>query len=587
MAIIILSSAAYNDAKQYAETQNLTADEFIVSLINKFALSKLEKTIMNYLFNFIAFMSLFLYVTDVVAETHNEFNEEMNYAYQWLSQYGQFQHPLDLRMVQNEDGLCYFSDRRNHCSCVVVAKDFWPFMDNPIIAYSLENSRIGMTNGMTKSYRAQIAALKKGSISPPKSVSTLYIPKHQEVKPLLGRNKWHQGAPYNMLCPKVNGKRTPVGCIPLAATIIMSYHKWPIQGSNHVYSYIDGNTIKLDFSTINPQWASYKDIYNPKDSLDKDIKSLAKLMLFMGISIEAQYNEKLTSSHSPLLKRTLCNNLGYSGHITTYYGGNTTEEERLALILKEIDEGRPCYVSVTGHGFVCDGYRDEFLHFNLGWGDSGGYYRPILGNTKDSNKDKNLMFISSLLCGIEPQRNAIIKEVALTKAGTLENVLSDNEKETVTNLTILGSLNSKDIQLLRKMAGAVDAISIDSWRGGSLRELNLKDALIKTDHKAYIPSKNYYCQRNTIGKWMFANCSSLTNIILPSSTERIDDYAFKECLCLQSITIPSNTKQIGIDPFYKCASLEKIFAPSQIAEVSTFRPICVGCSPILQSVTRY
>ena len=43
MATITLSSSVYNDAKQYAETQNLTVDEFIVSLINKFALSRQEK----------------------------------------------------------------------------------------------------------------------------------------------------------------------------------------------------------------------------------------------------------------------------------------------------------------------------------------------------------------------------------------------------------------------------------------------------------------------------------------------------------------------------------------------------------------
>lgn len=43
MATITLSSAAYNDAKQFAETQNLSVDEFIVSLINKFALSRQGK----------------------------------------------------------------------------------------------------------------------------------------------------------------------------------------------------------------------------------------------------------------------------------------------------------------------------------------------------------------------------------------------------------------------------------------------------------------------------------------------------------------------------------------------------------------
>ena len=47
MATITLSNAAYNDAKQYAETQNLSVDEFIVSLINKFGLSKAKKKKFN------------------------------------------------------------------------------------------------------------------------------------------------------------------------------------------------------------------------------------------------------------------------------------------------------------------------------------------------------------------------------------------------------------------------------------------------------------------------------------------------------------------------------------------------------------
>ena len=36
MITITLSNAAYNNAKLYAETQNLSVDEFIVMLINKF-----------------------------------------------------------------------------------------------------------------------------------------------------------------------------------------------------------------------------------------------------------------------------------------------------------------------------------------------------------------------------------------------------------------------------------------------------------------------------------------------------------------------------------------------------------------------
>ena len=43
MTTITLSNAAYNDAKLYAEKQNLSVDEFIVSLINKFVRSKDKK----------------------------------------------------------------------------------------------------------------------------------------------------------------------------------------------------------------------------------------------------------------------------------------------------------------------------------------------------------------------------------------------------------------------------------------------------------------------------------------------------------------------------------------------------------------
>ena len=40
MATITLSTAAYNDAKVYAEKHNLSVDEFVVMLIDKFTRAK-------------------------------------------------------------------------------------------------------------------------------------------------------------------------------------------------------------------------------------------------------------------------------------------------------------------------------------------------------------------------------------------------------------------------------------------------------------------------------------------------------------------------------------------------------------------
>ena len=43
MATITLNQTVYNNAKKYAESQNLSVDEFIVSLINKFVPHKRKK----------------------------------------------------------------------------------------------------------------------------------------------------------------------------------------------------------------------------------------------------------------------------------------------------------------------------------------------------------------------------------------------------------------------------------------------------------------------------------------------------------------------------------------------------------------
>ena len=43
MATITLSSTAYNNAKAYADKQNISVDEFVVMLIDKFSTSKGNK----------------------------------------------------------------------------------------------------------------------------------------------------------------------------------------------------------------------------------------------------------------------------------------------------------------------------------------------------------------------------------------------------------------------------------------------------------------------------------------------------------------------------------------------------------------
>ena len=580
---------------------------------------------------------------------NNNHDEEIACAHQWLLEHGLNTKSLSLSLTYEDIGFLVFEDSRNHCFCVVANKEMWPLLYGPVLAYSTEvalymNSKPGQQyNGVMKPFRDQLAALKM-SAAGPDTATAIYTPKNKEVLPMLGSTKWNQYRPYNMFAPTKNGNRVLIGCVPTAVAMTMRYHQWPERGEDCCYYMMDSKTMAtMDFSKCTPLWKSYKDIYFPEDTLDEGAQNLSKLMVSIGLSVDASFSDTGTSASMKNVKPTLCNHFGYSGHIAFHdmRRHNLTEEQMEAILYKELDEGRPCIVSNAGHAFVCDGYSDGFLHYNFGWsGHYNGYYRLMTGRYNKLISGEPPILVKYFISGIEPQQpdGGVSREITLKKAGTLQDMLTDTEKETITKLTLKGPLNGSDIKLLRKMAGANDGFSLDGWRGGALTELNLREAKIKDDKTAYYskPAKgvwtsyennkprkydfsksltksdwisfkngpgsrmqgmqivrtdddkyfeHYFCQRDMIGKFMFANCSSLKNLVLPITTEKVDDHAFQDCTSLTSIVLPPSTESIGRDPFRGCFSLEEVLLPRNLNVKDG--TICEGCSPILRSAKRY
>ena len=64
----------------------------------------------------------------------------------------------------------------------------------------------------------------------------------------------------------------------------------------------------------------------------------------------------------------------------------------------------------------------------------------------------------------------------------------------------------------------------------------------------------------------FANCYSLENIVLPDSIETIGDWAFYDCRSLKNINT-SNIRSIGYGAFSGCTSLKEIILPSSLTEI--------------------
>ena len=70
-----------------------------------------------------------------------------------------------------------------------------------------------------------------------------------------------------------------------------------------------------------------------------------------------------------------------------------------------------------------------------------------------------------------------------------------------------------------------------------------------------------------IGGSAFAECSSLTSIVIPDSVTAIGDHAFAECSSLTSIVIPDGVTAIGGGAFYGCSSLTSIVIPDSVTAI--------------------
>ena len=71
----------------------------------------------------------------------------------------------------------------------------------------------------------------------------------------------------------------------------------------------------------------------------------------------------------------------------------------------------------------------------------------------------------------------------------------------------------------------------------------------------------------SIGDSAFSYCDSLSEIVIPSSVTSIGDSAFSRCSSLSNIVIPSSVNSIGRNAFHHCRSLSKIVIPSSVNSI--------------------
>ncbi|MCE5174687.1 MAG: C10 family peptidase [Bacteroidales bacterium] len=238
-------------------------------------------------------------------------------------------------------------------------------------------------------YQSEISyAMKRGSIQTVTTTTSnnVTLRSAKTVAPLLGKIKWNQTDPYNILCPydSKTKERTVTGCIATAMAQIMKYYQWPVTGIGSIkYKPSYRDTITVNFSKTTYDWDQMLDSYTGGSTPRQDT-AIATLMFHCGTSAMMDYdiaNNGGSSAYDSDAASGLINNFGYDPDIDLLYRNYYTDSEWKTLLKKELDASRPVLYrgstkDYSGHAFVCDGYDgNEFFHMNWGWGGAAnGYY---------------------------------------------------------------------------------------------------------------------------------------------------------------------------------------------------------------------
>lgn len=553
---------------------------------------------------------------------------EMPLAHQWLRDHDVPADSCVLQIEQSDDELVLFADKY-HGKFVVVAREaFWDILDYPVLAWSAESSIFSIQDSKNNEsayttciypYAVQLRRLKAASRTccsdsifdaMTSEISSLWSSK---VTPLLGAVAWGQKEPFNYLSPiGPNGEKTLIGCVPVSMAQVMMYHRFPERGvGGYVYTAPDMHKYRVDYEQFSPAWTELKPTYEKNDTVSTD--AIAQLMMMIGLSVDAQYGENSTATNFYNMKSSFCSNWGYSGRAMLFRNDSTG---RMFLSMRrDLEAKRPCIISNDSHSMVCDGYDAGFWHLNFGWGGyCNGWYRSI---SCDSFLDSYVGLFSTALTGIEPQRKEVGKSVTVQKDGMLAELLTDEEKETVTKLTVSGPLNSADMKLLRWMAGSPNSEDL-LWRGGALSDLDLSDAYFINDKQPYLTepasdkwtTTSTYYDRNFYG--IGQSSSSQMNMRVNQKSydmknmgdkewnlfcknigikqdgyyyERkgktvyvnyvtrkysISPYMFSGCSSLKNVIVPANTRYIQDCAFFNCPALQRVTLSKSIYQIDDY-----------------
>ena len=145
-----------------------------------------------------------------------------------------------------------------------------------------------------------------------------------------------------------------------------------------------------------------------------------------------------------------------------------------------------------------------------------------------------------------------------TNAGELHLSMTEDELNSLSSLTITGTMDARDFKTLRDKLPLLSDLDISNvtilaYMGQEGTSYSYFDSIYTADA---IPDYAFYNVPQNRAK------KTLKTILLPTNTTSIGKYAFYGCTDLISIKIPSFTDKIGQSAFINCTGITSIYAYS-------------------------
>lgn len=506
----------------------------------------------------------------------------------------------------------YFSNGHPAGFMVMADDDSLP---SSILAFAKEGN-MNLNNStilsIMRQYSKEVSEWQNYTIQPKAESKVCYQRKKSACQPFLPTTYWHQKHPYDLFMPvDDNGQKTMVGCAPISMAQILNYYRHPQQGKGKsAYSRVSEKGIKFsfvtDFDSLHIDWNAIARKYTIQD-VAAAYKSICPLLYYCAMASETVFGTSASVSYTIPASISFFKHFGYHPQICHLEKKTLSDSQFMQFLYKELESKRPILCCGHGHFFVCDGFINDYFHFDWGWeGAKNGYFKLSALPAAENN----FQLMPYVIAKIRPlETQTVQKTIHLSQPGTLAQYITDKEQRELTSLTITGTLNGTDLLLLRKMAGATETVFDD---GSELRELNLSKARFVDDyeHPYYRrdlrkekwerdmsgeetegkPVKfkfetmtddqwQLYCclggETDGNREWKFAKDGNNYYLQYYTKAGLIGEFAFKDCRNLRKLTLPEETAIIRQNAFQNCVSLQHMSLPAQVRDIQ--QRAWIGC----------